>query len=245
MNNRTTPWLLAAAVGLLVTGPAAADGPNINPWSDEPNKQAERPLDPSVIDPWKDDARRGDRNQAVPDAADEAYRHPLLRERGPGLSDAGASMHRSGGLGIGVAVQPLNAELRHHFGAPQHIGVLVIQIGKDGLGASAGLRVGDVLLKVDDTSISSPRGLHRALHHKPGGTTVTLTVVRAKRIATLRFTFPIPKPEDAASVARKQRIRQLRSELTRLKRQMATLEKRLQKLENGVARGGPRLGSRQ
>jgi C-terminal processing protease CtpA/Prc len=67
---------------------------------------------------------------------------------------------------IGAVVHPDGAQL------------VVGQVTPEGPAARAGLQVGDVLLKVDETAVTTPMEVFRLLRGPPGST-VVLTVRRA------------------------------------------------------------------
>jgi C-terminal processing protease CtpA/Prc len=72
----------------------------------------------------------------------------------------------------------MTPELREHFGAPKDRGVLVVRVEAERPAAKAGVRVGDIVLAVDETAIESPHDLIHATHRAPDGATLRLEVLR-------------------------------------------------------------------
>jgi membrane-associated protease RseP (regulator of RpoE activity) len=71
---------------------------------------------------------------------------------------------------LGVNVDTVGKQLAEYFGIKQGHGVLVTSVTKDSPGAAAGLKAGDVIVKVEDESVEDVSDLHMA-----PGTTVTRT----------------------------------------------------------------------
>jgi serine protease Do len=68
-------------------------------------------------------------------------------------------------------------------------GVFVYSVVKDGAGAKAGLRLGDVITKVDDKKITSMEDLSAAKKGYRAGDTVTVTYFRDGEYHTTQLTF--------------------------------------------------------
>ena len=88
----------------------------------------------------------------------------------------------------GVLVEPLSPQLCDFFGVPQNEGVLVRSVDKGSPGANAGLKAGDVIVRVNDETIHDMQDWKRAL--KKQGGKVSLSIVRDKRPQTLQMTVP-------------------------------------------------------
>jgi S1-C subfamily serine protease len=83
---------------------------------------------------------------------------------------------------LGADVQELTGQLGEYFGASS--GVLVTSVEDNTPGKTAGLKAGDVITKINGTTVSSPNELQRLLSTATGE--VTITVVRDKREQTLK-----------------------------------------------------------
>ncbi|HYV85256.1 MAG TPA: PDZ domain-containing protein [Patescibacteria group bacterium] len=85
---------------------------------------------------------------------------------------------------LGVNVDNVGQQLAEYFGIKQGHGVLVTSVTKDSPGATAGLKAGDVIVKVDDESIGDVSDLHMALRDRRDKD-VRLTIVRDRREQTV------------------------------------------------------------
>ncbi len=83
---------------------------------------------------------------------------------------------------LGVSAEELNSQLADYFGVKQGKGVLVREVDAGTPAEKAGLKAGDVIVKVDDTDIATVGDLRRAIAEKPDEKrTVTLTIVRNRQ----------------------------------------------------------------
>jgi serine protease Do len=95
------------------------------------------------------------------------YQSPMLGIQGESLGDS--------------------QQLADFFGVKD--GVLVRSVGKGSVAEKAGIKAGDVIVKVDDSRISTTRDITSTLRALRPKTTVTVTVVRNKREIPLTVTF--------------------------------------------------------
>jgi serine protease Do len=79
---------------------------------------------------------------------------------------------------IGVSIQDVNAQLAESFGLDRPRGALVGMVEDDGPGAKAGIKAGDVILKVDGTSIDQSSQLPGLIAGKKPGSSVQLELWR-------------------------------------------------------------------
>ncbi|MBH0237588.1 Do family serine endopeptidase [Methylobrevis albus] len=86
---------------------------------------------------------------------------------------------------LGVQIQPVTQDIADSIGLDTASGALVTEPQPDGPGIAAGIRSGDVVLKVDDTDIDSPRALARRIASYAPGSTVTLGIWRNGEAQTL------------------------------------------------------------
>jgi S1-C subfamily serine protease len=109
---------------------------------------------------------------------------------------------------IGVYLQDLNQELLDYFGVKEETGLLVNRLTKDGPADKAGLKVGDVIIRVDGEKAKTTADLSRIIQHKEKGGTVKIDFIRDKKSMTVevtvaeeegpslsRFFAPSPYPE--------------------------------------------------
>ena len=94
----------------------------------------------------------------------------------------------------GLNLATVDAQLGRYFGTDR--GVLVLSTGPD----LAGLQAGDVIQRIDDKAVNSPRDAMAALRGKPADSRVGVTYLRDRKSATTQITVPktamlrIPRP---------------------------------------------------
>jgi len=84
----------------------------------------------------------------------------------------------SAGVHLGVHLQSLSDGLRNYFRVPEDQGVLISEVIKGSPAEKAGLRPGDVILRVDDERVSSHGDVVEALEDLKAGDHVTLRIIR-------------------------------------------------------------------
>ncbi len=92
---------------------------------------------------------------------------------------------------LGVSVQTLEGDRMARSG------VVIAGVERNGPGASAGLRAGDVVTAVNGEHIDSALGLVRAIAAQPPGRTVTLDVRRDGRMLSVPVTVGRRPPEES------------------------------------------------
>ncbi|MGQ9672769.1 MAG: PDZ domain-containing protein [Candidatus Aminicenantales bacterium] len=86
---------------------------------------------------------------------------------------------------IGVYLEAINKELLEFFGVKEESGLLVSRVTKDGPAAKAGIRVGDVIVRVDGKKVDSVDELSRIIQDKKKGDQVKIELVRDKKSVTV------------------------------------------------------------
>ncbi len=79
---------------------------------------------------------------------------------------------------LGVVVQPLDKDLASYFDVKEGEGVLVTKVMEDTPAESAGLKGGDVIMKVGDEDIGDADDIRRALSEYESGDRIRVEVVR-------------------------------------------------------------------
>jgi len=99
----------------------------------------------------------------------------------------------------GVTVENLTSQLGDYFGVKNGEGVLVRSVEKGSKADGAGLKAGDVIVRVDNDRVSDTREWSRLLRRHDAGT-VKIGIMRERREQTLSMTLPEqPKMEDSES----------------------------------------------
>jgi serine protease Do len=93
---------------------------------------------------------------------------------------------------LGIEGESLDSQLAEFFGVRE--GVLVRSVVKGSAAEKAGLRAGDVIVRVDDTKVATPREISTAVRAARSRKNVTVTAVREKRETS--FNLPV---EDTGS----------------------------------------------
>ncbi len=95
---------------------------------------------------------------------------------------------------IGVQIQPVTDDLASGLGLKAAEGALVAQVQPNTPGAKAGLKAGDVIVKMNDEAIKDARDLTRKVGMQKPGTKVELSVIRdTKPIAVSVVLDQLPK----------------------------------------------------
>lgn len=100
---------------------------------------------------------------------------------------------------IGVVFQPMTPEIAMAIGLSETKGAMVVDVEPDGPADQAGIRPGDVLLKVEDETIESPEQLARAIAGRKPFTEVSLTIFRNGEEQTLTATLGRVEPQGSTA----------------------------------------------
>ncbi len=99
---------------------------------------------------------------------------------------------------LGVQIQPVTPEVASSLGLEQHQGVLVTQVLPQSPAQRAGLRDGDVIIRVADQAMSDYRQLTRYVATLPAGKKVEIEVLRGSQRQKLAVTIgAMPQSETA------------------------------------------------
>jgi serine protease Do len=100
---------------------------------------------------------------------------------------------------LGVGIQPLTAELAKKFGVTEGEGVLVNEVFEKDPAALAGIKPGDVIVRIDGAVVDSPNKLSRLIATVTPGATSKIEVVRD--LKRLMIDVPLTERRDAAVIA--------------------------------------------
>jgi serine protease Do len=100
---------------------------------------------------------------------------------------------------LGVGIQPLTPELARKFGVREGEGVLVNEVFEKDPAASAGIKPGDIITKIDGNPVDTPNRLSRLVAGLLPGATTKVEVVRDQ--ARLTLDVGLTERRDTAVVA--------------------------------------------
>ena len=127
---------------------------------------------------------------------------------------------------FGLKVVVVTPALRAHFGAPAESGVLVTRVEPGEVAAQAGIRVGDLLVSIDETDIDDPRRLSELNLAWDRVEPLSATIVRGQEPRTVSIAArPAPAPEASAAQTWVQTLQEARAEQQKVEREL--LERRL------------------
>ncbi len=86
---------------------------------------------------------------------------------------------------LGFMSEPVEGQLAEFFGVKE--GVLIRSVAKQSPAERAGLKAGDVIVKVDSTRVRSPREVTALAHRRRDKKSLSLTIVRSHKELTLEL----------------------------------------------------------
>ena len=93
---------------------------------------------------------------------------------------------------VGIEAESLDSQLAEYFGVKE--GVLVRSVVPGSSAEKAGLRAGDVIVKIDYSRVTNPREISASIRSSRSKKTVTVQLVRDKREVTLQL--PVEDPSE-------------------------------------------------
>ncbi|MGO9096556.1 MAG: PDZ domain-containing protein [Bryobacteraceae bacterium] len=88
---------------------------------------------------------------------------------------------------LGIEAETVNSQLAEFFGVKK--GVLVRSVGKDTAAEKAGIKAGDVIVKVDNVEVSEPSDISRRVRNQDAKNTFPVTLVRNRQEMTVNVTI--------------------------------------------------------
>lgn len=100
---------------------------------------------------------------------------------------------------FGVVTEPLNEPLRLQFGLlDAEAGMVVTQVSPDSLADRTGIRPGDIIERINGTTIDSQQTLRNTTGLLLAGQPFTIEVSRANQLLSFQTRFPPPRPTRSA-----------------------------------------------
>lgn len=101
---------------------------------------------------------------------------------------------------LGVSLQNMTVGLRQHFGAPQGVGVLIVEVEKDSPADKAELAVADVIVNMDRKAIRRVADVYQLLNFFEPGNDIEVEVIRDQAHKTITVSLAAhpgsPSPEE-------------------------------------------------
>jgi len=144
---------------------------------------------------------RGGQTRAVEVTLEESARSRRSQVRVPRIQMPHFEMPRieipeihvfTRGPRLGISADELTPQLAEYFGVKQGKGILVREVMDGSAAAKAGLKAGDVIVRIEDEAIADVSDLRQALA-KRENKEVTLGIVRDRREQTLKVQLEAPK----------------------------------------------------
>lgn len=142
---------------------------------------------------------------------------------------------------FGLEAVEITPELRQFYGAPGDAGVLVTALAPGKLAARAGIQVGDVLVRIDDTEITDPRISGLLMQRGRSAQGWQIALVREGVAKQLVLASPLDVEAlleqdrlERERIAGENRMRALQAELEQLDRRSAEIKRKLKELQEKI-----------
>ena len=99
---------------------------------------------------------------------------------------------------LGIAMQPITADLAEHLGVKPSEGVMVTEVLPESPAERAGLQTGDIITHLGECKIGSPKDLQFAVEKSEPNSQKTIHVRRDGDVIQLTY-IALPKPESLSS----------------------------------------------
>ncbi len=90
------------------------------------------------------------------------------------------------GAFLGIRLLELDSDLAPYFSVKADEGVLIMSVEKDTPAAKAGLKAGDVIVKMGEKEVQAPTDIHEALAGLKKGDKITVSVIRHGKKETIQ-----------------------------------------------------------
>jgi C-terminal processing protease CtpA/Prc len=86
---------------------------------------------------------------------------------------------------LGVDTEELTPQLRTFFVVPEDLGILVKEVSKDGPAEEAGLKAGDIIIRIDKREIEDTYDLIKAINRYDPEEEITVSIIREKKESSI------------------------------------------------------------
>jgi serine protease Do len=135
----------------------------------------------------------------VPEPDEAPLANGLLAPQSHGFGNGFFGVFTTSGLYVGAEVDVLSTQLANYFGVSDGTGLLVKSVDENSPAATAGLKAGDVITKVNNDNMASRSDWMKALHSNRGKQ-VQLTVMRDKKEQKLSLMAGEPKKKGELAI---------------------------------------------
>jgi S1-C subfamily serine protease len=104
---------------------------------------------------------------------------------------------------LGINAEDLSGQLGSYFGAPDGTGILIREVRSGTAADKAGLKAGDVIVKVDGKPIRTLADLRAELREKSDQKTVALGIIRKAAEMSVTVGIERPQPSESSHVVRR------------------------------------------
>jgi serine protease Do len=107
---------------------------------------------------------------------------------------------------LGISAEDLSGQLGEYFGAPNNAGILVREVRPGTAAEKAGLKAGDVIVKVDGKPVRSLAELREQLRDKSDAKSVNLGVFRKGSEISVPVSIEKPRPAESLHMVRRAQL---------------------------------------
>src|ERR1700683_2954166 len=107
---------------------------------------------------------------------------------------------------LGISAEDLSGQLGDYFGAPNGAGILVREVRSGTAAERAGLKAGDVIVKVNGKPVGLLSELRQQLRDKSDEKTVSLGILRKGSEISVAVTIEKPKPSESTHMVRRAQL---------------------------------------
>jgi serine protease Do len=104
---------------------------------------------------------------------------------------------------LGISGDDISGQLGNYFGAPDGEGILIREVTSASPAEKAGLKAGDVIIKLDGERVRNLNDLRERLRDKREKKTVAVSVLRKGAESTFNVEIEQPKPPERRTISRR------------------------------------------